>query len=321
MPAENSISIIGTSKAIQRVRTEVKRLSKTLKNVIIVGEPGVGKNLIAESIHRLSKNAKKPIARINLSAIDQGKMREFVKSIVEQRLFRNPSVSSHGDFRLPKGSTLVLDGVEKSASTVQTALCQLLEISDARSLGYRYIFTLPDELAQLKTHHSIADCLSTHLKHFQKLNIPPLRERPQDIIDLVEYFLKEFGDNLQIKDLVIDPNTLEILVRQEWKGNVRELRECVAQSIILSDGKQEFHLPEKFISEQTELQKILLKIEEGVEFAIDSSMGIIEKRILERVLSKFNNNQSRAARFLRITEDTLRYRMKRLGVRTSQKKL
>ncbi|MGH7889933.1 MAG: sigma 54-interacting transcriptional regulator [Thermodesulfobacteriota bacterium] len=319
MSREHYVELIGSSKALHRIRAEVKTLSRSRRNVLIIGETGVGKSLVAESIHGLSKDSKKPIARLSLSAIDRIRVQELVKAIVAQRVFRNPTVSPHGDFRLPMGSTLVIEEIEKAVPLAQKALCELLEASKNESYGYRYIFLLTKELHQLKSKQLIADRLFTHLKQFEKIQVPALRDRPQDIIDLVEYFLHETSQDLAIDDLVIDPNTLEILVRQEWKGNVRELKESIAQSIVLSGDKQEFHLPEKFISEQSELQRVLRKIEEGVDFAIDSSMGMIEKRILERVLQKFNNNQSRAARFLRITEDTLRYRMKKLGIPTAQK--
>jgi DNA-binding NtrC family response regulator len=311
--------ILGSSKASHRIRAEIRDVSRSRNNVLIVGEAGVGKTLVAECIHNQSKDAKKPIVRLNLSAIDGPRMQSLVKSIVEQRLFRNPSVSSHGDFRLPKGSTLVIENVEDSSLAVQRIFCELLKASNDESLGYRYIFLPKKELKDLKEQGTIADCLYSHVKGFEKIQIPPLRERPQDIIDLVETFLSETAASVGIEGMAIDPNTLDILVRQEWKGNVRELKECIAQSVVVSGHTTEFRLPERFFSEQTELQRVLDKIEEGVDFAIDNSMGIIQKKLLERVLEKFNNNQSRAARFLRITEDTLRYRMKKLGIRSAQK--
>ena len=309
-------AFVGSSKSSQRIRSEVKKISKSRGSVLIVGEEGVGKKLVAESLHAQSNDAKKPIVRLNLSAIDGTKMQALGKSIVDQRLFRNPSVSSHGDFRLPKGSTIVFENVEESSLAVQRIVCELLDASKTESLGYRYIFLLKKEL---KEQRAFDDSLYAQVKSFKKIQIPPLRERPQDIIDLVEVFLTDAAQALGIEGMAIDPNTLDILVRHEWKANVRELKECIAQSIVMSGNTSEFRLPEKFISEQTELQRVLDKIEEGVEFAIDNSMSIIQKRLLERVLEKFNNNQSRAARFLRITEDTLRYRMKKLGIRNVQK--
>jgi DNA-binding NtrC family response regulator len=110
-----------------------------------------------------------------------------------------------------------------------------------------------------------------------------------------------------------------VLVRQEWKENVQELKRLVERSIVLSRDKEVFKLPAGLVNEQAELTRILDRIEEGTDFALDNSMEIIEKGLLLRTLEKFEFNQSRAARFLKMTEDTLRYRMKRLGIPTARK--
>ncbi len=310
------MAIIGNSKAVHRVHTSIKKLSRSRKNIVIIGESGVGKGVVAESIHERSKDATKPLVQVSLSALDEVRAKEMIKAIWESRQFRNPMASAHGDFRLPEGTTIVIEEIEKSSRTVQEAMCELLEKAKKQRLGYRFVFLLRNGLPDLFDEKKILDCLFTHLKQFEKIEIPPLRKRREDIPDLVEHFIQETAQKMGISDPIIDPNTLDVLVQQEWKGNVRELKERISQSILTSTDRQEFRLPEEMISEESELQRVLEKIEAGVEFAIDNSMQLIERRILERVLSKFNYNQSRAARFLHITEDTLRYRMKKLGIST-----
>jgi two-component system, NtrC family, response regulator AtoC len=147
----------------------------------------------------------------------------------------------------------------------------------------------------------------------------PLRERREDIPDLVEYFVKQIAGELGMGEMVIDANAIGVLVRQEWKENVLELKRMIERSLVLSRDKEVFRLPAGIVNEQAELSRILDRIEAGTDFALDNSLEIIEKGILLRTLEKFGFNQSRAARFLKITEDTLRYRMKRLGIPTARK--
>ena len=117
-------------------------------------------------------------------------------------------------------------------------------------------------------------------------------------------------------EVIIDINAVSLLARKEWKGNVEELKSFIGQALMLSEDKETFTLPESLVDEQSELANMLQQINDGIGFALDRSMELIERRILERVLRKFDFNQSRAARFLKITEDTLRYRMKKLGIST-----
>lgn len=308
------MQIIGVSKAIQRIQTQAKKLSKSRKGTILIGEQGVGKGAIAQFIHSSSADSKKPLIHLNLSGLDESRVRKLIQGIIQHREFRNPIAPSHGDFRLTDGATLIFEESEKSTPAVQQALCELLEASKSGKFEYRFVFPFTTDPDELRRQELIPACLYDGIKQFERIELLPLRERPEDIPGFVEHFSHAVAKELGLDSLVIDPNALEVLTRHPWRGNVQELKECVERSIVLSEDKHEFRLPEDLVSEEVELKRVLERIESGVEFALDSSMQVIEKRILERVLGKFHFNQSRAARFLRITEDTLRYRMKKLGI-------
>lgn len=308
------MQIIGISKAVQRIRTQVKKLSKSRKGIILTGEQGVGKGAVAEYIHLSSADSKKPLIHLNLSGLDESRVRKLIRGIIEHREFRNPIAPTHGDFRLADGTTLIFEESEKSTPIVQQALCELLEASQSGKFNFRFVFPFTTSIEELQKQGVIPDCLYDGLKQFERIELPPLRERPEDIPAFVEHFANSVAKEQGLDDLVIDANALEVLTRHNWMRNVQELKECIERSIVFSEDKHEFRLPDDLISEEMELRRVLGRIESGVEFALDSSMEVIEKRILERVLGKFHFNQSRAARFLRITEDTLRYRMKKLGI-------
>lgn len=307
--------IIGVSKTIQRIRANAKRLSKSRKGLVLIGEQGVGKGAIAEFIHFSSADSKKPVINLNLSGLDEGRVRKLIRGIIEYREFHNPIAPSHGDFRLSDGTTFIFEESEKSTPAVQQALCELLDASRSGKFEYRFVFPFATDPEELRKQDVIPACLYDGIKQFERIELPPLRERPEDIPEFVEHFANTIAKELGMKDLVIDPNALEVLTRHDWRRNVQELKECVENSIVFESSKQKFILPDDLINEGVELRRVLERIETGVEFDLDSSMSLIEKRILERVLEKSHFNQSRAARFLRITEDTLRYRMKKLGIK------
>ena len=314
------VEIIGRSKRIEQVRSNAQKLSRSKKNVLIIGEPGVGKGELAEKIHRASKETKKPCVSIALDSIDEAKFSDLVDSIMKDRHFRNPLTPQFGSFRLPAGSSLVFEHVDQASLLNQRYLCRLIESVGEKGLGLRFVVTAEQPPAAAFRDGMLLECLYGELRSWAPLEMPPLRERPEDIPDLVEHFVRELGKKHKLGELVIDINAMSVLVRHEWKGNVRELKESIERSILESEDQATFNLPKELVNEHAEVNRMLERIDQGISFSIDHSLDIIERRVLERVLGKFGLNQSKAAEFLRITEDTLRYRMKRLGIPTAQQR-
>jgi DNA-binding NtrC family response regulator len=313
------MQIIGSSQGIKRVKDEVRKLSKGRKNVLVIGEEGVGKGLVAEAIHLESKDARKPYVRLNVASTDPSLVKKLVESAIGSGEFINPVAPDHGNFRIVEGTTLILEDLDQSGLAAQRSICDLLAYARKSRRGLRTIILLGSPIAQCVRNGSVLPCILEETKRWETVKIPPLRERPEDIPELVEFFVKEIGKDLGMNEMVIDSNAIGVLVRQEWKENVQELKRLVERSIVLSRDKDVFKLPAGLVNEQAELTRMLDRIEEGNDFALDNSMEIIEKGILLRTLGKFEFNQSRTARFLKMTEDTLRYRMKKLGIPTARK--
>ncbi|HCA81217.1 MAG TPA: hypothetical protein DEP53_15910, partial [Bacteroidetes bacterium] len=304
------MQIIGTSPSTKRLREEVRGLSKGRKSVVIIGEEGVGKGLVAEAIHLESKDARKPYVRLNVASTDPSLVKKLVESAIVSGEFINPVAPDHGNFKIVDGTTLILEDLDRSGLAAQRSICDLLAFARKSRKALRTIILLGSPLAQSVRNGSVLPGILDETKRWETIKIPPLRERPEDIPELVEFFVKEIGKDLGMSGMVIDSNAIGVLVRQEWKENVQELKRLVERSIVLSRDKDVFKLPAGLVNEQAELIRILDRIEEGTDFALDNSMEIIEKGILLRTLGKFEFNQSRTARFLKMTEDTLRYRMK-----------
>lgn len=309
--------LIGHSKQLQRIRKKVKELSKTLNPVVIIGEPGVGKSVIAEQIHETSTGRETPFVHVNLANTNEGRLRALVQSLLDKHLFINPSTSGHGNFQLPVGSTLIVEGVESSGPAARKALLDLIEGLGQHRSGIRIVVLLTQAVKRLRNEQDSFDGLWKSLEAWNQIIVPPLRERQEDIPVLIEHFVHQTAKELNLGEIIVDINAVGVLVRREWKGNIQELKTFVEQAMMLSGDNDTFTLPDSLVDEQSELTRMIQRIDKGVDFALDKSMELIERRILERVLKKFGFNQSRSARFLRITEDTLRYRMKKLGIPTS----
>lgn len=306
--------LIGNSKAIQKVRDRVEAIVPTRKHVVIVGEPGTGKSVVARMIHEMGANSDKPFAVLNIDQIDELKLQSITRSILTRREFINPTTSEHGNFVLPDGSAVILDEIDQAGLAAKKIIADFIEGMLSKSIPLRILLLLDTPIKELVRSGGLPVRLQKLTKDWETLSLPALRERAEDIPDLVEHFVLSTAKEMGLGDVVIDVNALTVLVRKEWKGNVQELKTFVERVMLLSEDKDTFALPESLMDEQSELTQMLHRIEEGVDFAIDKSMELIEKRILERVLRKFQFNQSKAARFLKITEDTLRYRMKKLGI-------
>jgi two-component system, NtrC family, response regulator AtoC len=313
------MEIVGTSQQTKRNREDAKRLSRSRQSVIIVGEMGVGKGHIAEAIHLESKDARKPCVRLNVATTDPTHLRKLVELAIEKGEFHNPISPDHGNFKLVDGTTLILEDLDRAELAAKKAVCELLSFCRKKKWELRIIVLVQSPISQSVKNGTVLQCVLDETKHWESVKVHPLRDRPGDIPDLVEYFVKQITGELGMADMVIDANAIGVLVRQEWKENVQELKRMVERSIVLSREKDVFRLPAGIVNEQAELSRILDRIDAGTDFALDNSMEIIEKGILLRTLEKFGFNQSKAARFLKITEDTLRYRMRRLGIPTARK--
>lgn len=309
--------LIGHSKHLQRIKKKVTELSKSIDPVVIIGEPGVGKSVIAEHIHEASVEREKPFVHLNLATANEVRLRALVQSLLERRLFINPSTSGHGNFQLPTGSTLIIEEVESCSPAARRAFLDLIKGLGRHRSGIRVIVLLTQPINRSRNKQDPFDSLWKSLERWDHIVVPPLRERQDDIPELIEHFVRQTAKEMNLGEIIVDINAVGVLVRREWKGNIRELKTFVEQAMMLSSDKETFSLPESLIDEQSELTRMILQIDKGIDFALDNSMELIERRILERVLNKFGFNQSRAARFLKITEDTLRYRMKKLGIPTS----
>ena len=315
-------SIIGKSKAVENIVKQIQRLAKTRSDVLIVGESGVGKGAIAKNIYAMSKGTdqNKPFMSINLSVVDDRELESLLFGF-DRGVGGLPYTSKRGLFELANGGTVLIEELEEASFRNQMKILSFINERKTRRIGsdkqaevdIQLIVTMKDDPQQLGEKQRLLPELAEKFRAFEKITVPPLRERPEDIPLLVKYYTADVCKELGIGDIAIDINAIDVLVRQPWKENIRELKAVIDKSVLFSSGGK-FVLPPELLDEKTEVVKMINNVLQGQEFILDKSLDIIERGIIERALEKFGFNQSRAAMFLGMTEQTLRYKLKRLGV-------
>ena len=321
--------IIGKSKAVENIRKLIAKLARMRTDVLIIGEDGVGKGAVAKNIHYQNQNgdSELPFVSVNLSVIDDKEM-EAVLFGFERGAERLPYTSKRGIFEIANGGTVLIEELEEASFRNQMKIMTLLNDRKTRRIGgsksalvdIRLIITLKDDPKNLFERRKIIPELYEKLVEFEVVSVPPLRERAEDIPLLVKYFVGEINKELGLGDIVIDINAIDVLVRQAWRENIRELKAVVDKSVLFSQGGR-FTLPPELVDEKTEVVKMINNIIAGQEFVLDRSLDTIERGIIERALDRFGLNQSKAAQFLGMTEQTLRYKLRRLGIASSHQRV
>jgi len=318
--------IVGKSKAVDQLLKQISKLAKTRRDVVIIGEAGIGKGAVAKNIYIQGKgpNGEKPFMSINLSVIDDREL-EAVLFGYDRGVEGLPYTSKRGLFEQANGGTVLIEEVEEASFRNQMKILNFINERKTRRIGgeanepvdIRLIVTLKEDPARLVEKRKLLEDLYGKILEFEKVEIPPLRHRPEDIPLLVKQFSNEICKELGIADLVIDINAIDVLVRQPWRENVRELKAVVDKCVLFSNEGR-FVLPPELVDEKTEVVKMINNIMAGQEFVLDKSLDVIEKGIIERSLDRFGFNQSRAAAFLGMTEQTFRYKLKRLGIASAR---
>jgi DNA-binding NtrC family response regulator len=311
-------NILGHSKALLRVLDMASRVAQHDSTVLIQGETGTGKELLARAIHHNSRRRNRPFATINCGAIP--------KELLEAELFgftRGAFTGAHmakpGKIELADGGTLFLDEIGELPLEMQVKLLRLLQHGELEKLGatttkavdVRVIAATNRNLAAMIEDGTFREDLYYRLA-VVPLSLPPLRERKEDIPELVQHIFRKLKDRHGVPELTMSPSLRPHLVGYRWPGNIRELENLLERLVVLSPGKQitEADLPDEIRSQAAAKESFHLELpESGI------SLESVERELLLRALQKFDWNQTQAAQFLDISRRTLIYRMDKHGLR------
>ena len=315
--------IVGTSPALQVVISRISKVAPTDSTVLITGETGTGKELVARAIHRRSHRTSRAFVSINCATIP----RDLIASELfgyEKGAFTGATQRRLGRFELADGGTIFLDEVGELSLETQVALLRVLQERELQRVGggqsinvdVRVIAATNRDLRVAVTNGTFRQDLFYRLNVFP-IDVPPLRERKNDLLMLVEYFVKRYASRLGKNIRSIDKNTLELLQSYDWPGNIRELQNIVERSVILSSGDV-FSVDESWLSKETFVPAA--RAEAHATFK--SSVGArSEREIIEAVLAETRGRvwgPSGAAAKLRIPPSTLDHRIRALKIEKKQ---
>ena len=319
---------IGKSKAAELLRRQMAKCAVSRKDLLLVGEAGVGKSAIARKIFADAAGSEKtvPFYALNLRVTDEKDV-EATLFGYERATDKLPYTSKRGAFELANGGTVLLEELEEATFRTQLRLINIINDRATRRLGglkavpveFRLLITMKNPPKRLLDEKKIVPELHALLAQMDTLEVPALRDRIEDIPELAKVFLQAITLEIGVKNMTLTTNELNVLKQQTWKENLRELRAVIDRCVIFSDDGR-FALPEELIDEKTEIAKVLSNVKAGQPFILDESLDIIERGVIKRTLEKYDSNQSRTALFLGVTEQTLRYKLRRLGIESSRRR-
>jgi formate hydrogenlyase transcriptional activator len=330
--AHNFEEIVGQSRALAEVIGNVKLVASTDSSVLILGETGTGKELVARAVHSNSERRNRPLIKVNCAALPIGLIESELFGH-EKGAFTGATDRRIGRFELAHGGTIFLDEIGDMPSDVQVKLLRVLQEHEFERLGgsdpikvdVRVIAATNRDLLRSASEGTFRQDLYYRLNVFP-VQLPPLRERREDIPPLVHYFVRRFSLKIGRKITRIQRETMERLVSYAWPGNVRELENVIERAVILSRGIElevgPDVLPERLSPPGQSPAPRTAQEESSPEVQVPSPQSIdqVERNHILEVLMRANwriEGADGAAALLNLNPSTLRSRMKKLGVQRS----
>lgn len=300
----------GSSSAFQRIIDVIEKTAPTDANILLTGENGTGKSLIAQEIHRKSNRNQEAFIPVDLGSIHENLFESELFGHV-RGAFTDARSDRTGRIETAEGGTLFLDEIANLSLPMQAKLLTVLQEKRITPLGsntskpvdIRLICATNKILSQEVTHGDFREDLYYRINTID-IEIPPLRQRPEDIEELVEQFFTRFKSKYKKSEMSLSEAYITLLKQHPWPGNVRELEHVVEQSVILAETNildmEDFHTRKSFSTE--------------MESSVDKTLEEIEKEAILKALHKHGGNQVQAARELNITRQTIHNKIKRYGL-------
>lgn len=316
-------NIIGDSKAMNQLREKITIVAKSNSTVLILGETGTGKELVAHAIHNLSNRKYNPMVKINASA--------FPENLVESELFGYKKGSftgankegKVGKFEYANNGTLFIDEIQQMPLHIQPKFLRVLQEHEVEPIGsnssvpvdVRVIVASNRNILEMVREHKFREDLFYRL-NVVTIEIPPLREHPEDIDELVEHHINQLNSELGLNINGIEPKVIERLKKYNWPGNIRELKNVLERAMNFATGDT---LTMKDFNFFIPSHKTALPDYSANGNIIEETKRRAEKELIERALDRFDYNKTHTANFLNISRPLLHQKMKRLGIPSNPK--
>lgn len=302
----------GESHEMLELHRMVEKIAPTDATVLITGENGTGKDVMANEIHRLSKRKGKAMVSVDIGSI--------TGTLFESELFghvKGAFTDAHADhvgkFEQANGTTLFLDEIGNIPLNLQAKLLRVIQnrsitkVGDTKTIpiDIRLICATNMDLAKMVREGQFREDLYYRINTVS-LQLPPLRERTDEIVPLAKMFLGRFAEKYHREVETIDDEALQLLQRCQWKGNIRELQNCIEKAVILSEGSK---------IQANDLQINSEDLKDTVELSpSQESLENAEEKVIRAAMKKYNGNLSLVAKALNISRPTLYNRLKKYGI-------
>lgn len=310
--------IISRSSAMETVLTSASRIAETKAPLLIRGESGTGKELIARAVHFSGPRKQKPFVAINCAALNENLLESELFGH-EKGAFTGADRQRQGRFEQADGGTLFLDEIGDISPATQVRLLRVLQEHRFERVGGSETISV-DVRIIAATHKNLETAMSEGKFRedlFYRLNVvtidvPPLRERRDDIQLLIDHFLHKFSKEHKRKKLSFSKESWDLLVRYDYPGNIRELENIVQRSVILSRGDVITTDDLPAVVRPTTKES---SVKKDVHGTLDEKVEQLEKELIFDALRTAGNNQSKAAELIGLSERNLRYKLKKWGVK------
>ena len=311
-------SFISQSPKMEEVLSVASRAADSRATVLITGESGTGKEVLAKSIHYVSIRKDKPFVAVNIPALPETLLESELFGH-EKGAFTGAEKSKKGRFELAHEGTIFLDEIGDIPINLQVKLLRVLQEHQIEKLGsmdtvnidVRIIAATHQNLEQKIKDGSFREDLFYRL-NIVSLNIPPLRERKEDILPLIEHFIEKYSKENGRENLSLSKETVDTLIKYNFPGNVRELENIIERAVVLSRGNT---ITVNDLPNVVKGFKAEKEIPANEETTLIEQVEELEKKLIFDALTKSNGNQSQAGRLLGLTERNLRYKMQKYGIK------
>jgi len=307
-------NLIGSSAAMNRLKETIIRAATIRSTVLILGETGVGKELVAQSIANLSNRRFKPFVRINCAAIPENLLESELFGYEEGAYTGAGKGGNIGKFELADGGTMFMDEIGDMQMIMQSKILRVLQEGEIERVGGRYPIAV-DVRVIAATHNDLEKRVEEGLFRrdlFYRLNVipiivPPLREHIEDMEELVLYYLEGFSKAMGIARFGVEPEAIEYLRSYHWPGNIRELKNTVERLTVMTGG-------------QITLNSVrsILDLQEGSldeENSLKSNSEMAERETIQKYLKRYKGNKNRVADELGVSRSTLYNKLKKYQIK------
>ncbi|RLB85620.1 MAG: two-component system response regulator [Deltaproteobacteria bacterium] len=308
--------IIGQSSVMHKLLESIAIVAPTEATVLIIGESGTGKELIANAIHQNSPRKEKPLIKVNCAALPEALLESELFGH-EKGAFTGALTRRQGRFQLAHKGSIFLDEIAEMAHQTQAKILRVLQEREFEPVGSSNTVRVDTRVITATNKNLEEEIKEGHFRedlfyriNVVTLNIPPLRERREDIPLLTDFFLKQYAEKNRRLIKGFTPKAIDILMRYDWPGNVRELANMVERSVIMVRG--DMITPDEFSDTLRALDPEMKKSEIGL--TPGRSLKDVEKEMILMTLEHTEGNRTHAAKILGISRRTLQLKLKEYGI-------